>query len=272
VPGILRVVTRLEVPDSDILGLRANNPGPFTLGGTNSWVVGREPAWVVDPGPGLDDHLRELQDELHRRGGLEAIALTHDHPDHAEAVEGLVSAFPGAAVMAARGREAVPLVDGGRCGPLLAVATPGHAPDHYAFLVGNALLSGDAVLGEGSVFIAPDPGALRGYLAALERIRELRPAIICPGHGPLVWDAEAKLTEYIEHRQDRERRLVAALAAGARSVDELLDLAWHDVPAALRPAAAVTLAAHLDKLTEEGRLPEGVERPLAPAWLSSGAH
>ena len=121
--------------------------------------------------------------------------------------------------------------------------------------------TGDAVLGEGSVFIAPDPGALRGYLAALRRLRAMDLALLCPGHGPVVEDPAAKLDEYLAHRLDRERRVIAALDAGARTVDELLDAAWADAPAVLRPAAAVTLAAHLDKLEEEGRLPEGVERP-----------
>jgi hypothetical protein len=83
-----------------------------------------------------------------------------------------------------------------------------------------------------------------------------------------VADPPAKLTEYIEHRLERERRLVAALQAGRRTVDELLDEAWSDTPAFLRPAAAVTLAAHLDKLDSEGRLPQGVERPAPPAWLT----
>jgi glyoxylase-like metal-dependent hydrolase (beta-lactamase superfamily II) len=263
-------VTRVEVPESDVVGLRANNPGPFTLSGTNSWVIGRDPAWVVDPGPALDEHLAALADELCSRGGLGGIALTHDHPDHAEAVGALSEAFPGTTIAAARGHISWPLVDGRRCGPLLAVATPGHAPDHYAFLIGDVLLSGDAVLGEGSVFIAPDPGALRGYLAALERLRQIGPAVICPGHGPLVLNADAKLAEYIDHR--RERGLLAALDGGARTTDQLLDLAWSDVPAPLRPAAAVTLAAHLDKLDDEGRLPAGVERPERPVWLSSESH
>jgi glyoxylase-like metal-dependent hydrolase (beta-lactamase superfamily II) len=117
------------------------------------------------------------------------------------------------------------------------------------------------VLGEGSVFVAPDPGSLRGYLGALERLRAMDLAILCPGHGPLVLDANAKLDEYIAHRLDRERRLERALADGLRSADELLDRVWSDAPAALRGAASVTLAAHLDKLDEEGRLPDGVERP-----------
>jgi glyoxylase-like metal-dependent hydrolase (beta-lactamase superfamily II) len=111
------------------------------------------------------------------------------------------------------------------------------------------------------VFISPDPGALAGYLAGLQRLRERRPAVIAPGHGPVVGDPDAKLAQYIEHRLDRERRLLAALDGGRRTVDELLDAAWSDAPAILRPAAAITLAAHLDKLADEGRLPEGVQRP-----------
>jgi glyoxylase-like metal-dependent hydrolase (beta-lactamase superfamily II) len=122
------------------------------------------------------------------------------------------------------------------------------------------------VLGEGSVFIAPDPGALRGYLEGLERLQGIPLDVLCPGHGPPVINPSAKLSEYIAHRLDRERRLVEALAAGLRTPDELLDRVWDDVPAVLRPAAAVTLAAHLDKLAEEGRLPDGVSRPEFPDW------
>jgi hypothetical protein len=85
--------------------------------------------------------------------------------------------------------------------------------------------------------------------------------VICPGHGPIVLDPAAKLDEYVAHRLARERRLVAALDDGLRTADELLDRAWSDAPSALRAAATVTLAAHLDKLDEEGRLPDGVERP-----------
>jgi glyoxylase-like metal-dependent hydrolase (beta-lactamase superfamily II) len=254
-------MARLELPAHGIVGIRAANPGPFTLSGTNSWIVGRGPAWLVDPGPALDAHVAALGTEITRAGGLGGVALTHDHADHAGAVPAIRALYPDAPIAAARGEVDVRLADGERFGPLEALAIPGHAPDHLAFVTGTAALTGDAVLGEGSVFIAPDPGALVAYLDGLARLRRRRLDVLCPGHGPPVHDVEAKLDEYIAHRLDRERRLVAALEHGTRSIDGLLDEAWDDVPAQLRPAATVTLAAHLDKLADEGRLPEGVERP-----------
>jgi glyoxylase-like metal-dependent hydrolase (beta-lactamase superfamily II) len=255
---------RLVVAGADVVGVRAANPGPLSLSGTNSWIVGRDPAWLVDPGPELTDHLDAIDAELDLRGGLGGIAATHDHIDHVEALGAMRDRHPGVAVAAARGEVDVVLIDGAHFGPLEALATPGHAPDHLAFALGDAVLTGDAVLGEGSVFIAPGPGALGSYLAALHRLAARRPRVLLPGHGPVVLDAQAKLAQYIAHRLERERALLAALGAGRRSVDELLDAAWADAPAQLRPVAAVTLAAHLDKLEEEGRLPGGVERPELP--------
>jgi glyoxylase-like metal-dependent hydrolase (beta-lactamase superfamily II) len=138
----------------------------------------------------------------------------------------------------------------------VAVATPGHSPDHLALVFGRVCFTGDAVLGRGSVFVAPAPGALAGYLDSLRRLRAMPLDLLCPGHGPVVTDPAAKLDEYVSHRLERERRLVDALARGLRSEDELLDDVWDDAPAALRPAAATTLRAHLQKLEEEGRLPD----------------
>jgi len=257
-------MTRVEVPGHDLVGIRAANPGQFTLSGTNSWIVGRGPAWLVDPGPALDEHLAALWDEITRRGALGGIAITHDHQDHTEAVAAMRGRYPGVPVAAARGEVDVLLSDGDTFGPLEAVATPGHAPDHLVYVTGRAALTGDAVLGEGSVFIAPDPGALAAYLDALTRLRERPLDVLCPGHGPPVFDPGAKIDQYISHRLDREHRLIAALNSGKRSVSELLDAAWDDVPQNLRPAAVVTLAAHLNKLADEGRLPAGVERPALP--------
>lgn len=244
----------------DVALVRAANPGPFTLSGTNTWVVGRDPAWVVDPGPVVAGHVDEVLAEGERRGGVGGVALTHDHADHGEAVADLRERAGNPPLGAARAPTgATPLGDGDRFGPFAVVATPGHAPDHLAFVAGPVCFTGDAVLGEGSVFIAPDPGALRGYLAGLERLRALPLELLCPGHGPPVLQPAAKLGEYVEHRLDRERRLLAALQRGLRTEDELLDAAWDDAPSTLRGAAAVTLRAHLDKLREEGRLPPGVE-------------
>jgi glyoxylase-like metal-dependent hydrolase (beta-lactamase superfamily II) len=250
----------------DIALVRADNPGPFSLTGTNTWIVGRDPAWVVDPGPDLPAHLDAVAAAVRSRGGLGGIALTHDHPDHAEGIPALRERLDAAAPVAAeRGAVDLPLRDGDRAGPLRALATPGHAPDHLAYVLDEAVaFTGDAVLGFGSVFLSPDPGALADYLAGLRRLRALELELICPGHGPLVTDPAAKLDEYVAHRLERERLVVAALDAGRRSADELLDAAWSEVPDVLRPAAKVTLAAHLDKLADEGRLPYGVERPAWP--------
>jgi glyoxylase-like metal-dependent hydrolase (beta-lactamase superfamily II) len=254
-------MTRLELPEHDIVGIRAANPGPFTLTGTNSWIVGRAPAWLVDPGPALDAHLAALEAEIDARNGLGGVALTHDHADHTEAVPSIRARYPDAQVAAARGDVDVTLADGDMFGLLAVAATPGHAPDHLAFVTGRAALTGDAVLGEGSVFVSPYPGSLAAYLHGLNRLKRLELSVLCPGHGPVVQDPQAKLDQYLEHRLDRERRLLAALTDGKRSVDELLDEVWSDAPPHLRAPATVTLAAHLDKLADEGRLPDGVERP-----------
>jgi glyoxylase-like metal-dependent hydrolase (beta-lactamase superfamily II) len=243
-----------------VVRLRADNPGPLTLSGTNTWIVGERPAYVIDPGPALPRHLECMLDAIDARGGLGGIVLTHDHHDHCEAVEALREKRP-APVAAARGWADVMLRDGTSFGPLLAIPTPGHAPDHFALATDRACFTGDAVLGEGSVFVDAYPGSLAGYLNGLARLATLDVDVLCPGHGPPIWNPEDKIEQYIAHRYDREHKVLLALAAGRRSITGLLDAAWSDVPSQLRPAATITLAAHLDKLEEEGVLPGGVERP-----------
>lgn len=246
-----------ELAAHDVALVRADNPGPFTLEGTNSWIAGRDPAWVVDPGPaGMPEHVAAVAAAVQARGGLGGIALTHAHGDHSGAVADLLAAAGPAPVGAMEpGDDGVRVCDGDSFGPLVAVATPGHSPDHLALVFGRVCFTGDAVLGRGSVFVAPAPGALAGYLDSLRRLRAMPLDVLCPGHGPVVTDPAAKLDEYVAHRLERERRLVDALARGLRGEDELLDDVWDDAPAALRPAAATTLRAHLQKLDEEGRLP-----------------
>jgi glyoxylase-like metal-dependent hydrolase (beta-lactamase superfamily II) len=230
--------------------VRAPNPSPYTLDGTNTYVV---EGWVVDPGPADDGHLDRV---IAAAGGqVQGIVLTHDHPDHAEGAPALAEHAGGLAVERPRGGDAV--------GPFQAIATPGHAADHVALQWGRVVFAGDTVLGAGSVFVAPGGGAMAAYLDSLRRLRELDPEVIAPGHGPFVWDPRAKIDEYVAHRLEREQRVVSALEAGARTRDELLDAAWDDVPfdqaPVLRIAAGVTLDAHLEKLRDEGRLPGGVE-------------
>jgi len=237
----------------EVLLVRAANSSPFTLSGTNTWIVSRSPAWVVDPGPALEPHLDAVAAAVAERGGAGGIALTHDHPDHAEGLAALLSRLGDVPVGAMPG-----LRDGDSFGPLLALHVPGHAADHLVFVADRSAFTGDAVLGEGSVFIAPGGGSLGSYLDGLRRLRALRLERIYPGHGPIVDDPAAKLDEYISHRLERERRILAALEAGARTEGELLAAAWDEVPEGLRRPAAWTLAAHLDKLRGEGRLPRGV--------------
>jgi glyoxylase-like metal-dependent hydrolase (beta-lactamase superfamily II) len=234
----------MQEPDSDppgVVRVRAPNPSALTLDGTNTYVVGR---WVVDPGPLEKDHLEAV-----RRAavdGIEGVVLTHSHSDHAEGAEelGAPVTLPG---------------DGEMVGPFRALGTPGHSADSVCLVAGQVCFTGDTVLGSGSVFIAPGEGSLSAYLDSLRRLRELPLEVLCPGHGPYVWDPAAKLDEYVEHRLERELRLLEALDAGLRTRDELLDSAWSDAPAELRDFAALSLASHLEKLAEEGRLPEGVE-------------
>ncbi|HZL48465.1 MAG TPA: MBL fold metallo-hydrolase [Solirubrobacteraceae bacterium] len=246
----------------DILRVRAPNPGLLTLSGTNTWVVGRRPAYVVDPGPLIDSHVERVLAAIDARGGLGGVVLTHDHYDHSEAVDVIRKHDP-APLAAGRGEADFTLAEGKRFGPFDVVATSGHSPDHFALVAAGACFTGDAVLGEGSVYIAPHRRAMADYMLALTRLG-LRDDfnVICPGHGPPVWDAHAKLEEYLGHRIDREHCLMLALARGNRTVEELLDTVWPEVHEALRPLATVTLAAHLDKLEDERVLPDGVERPI----------
>ena len=263
-----------RLPDG-VERVRASNPGPLSLSGTNTYLVG-SPAWVVDPGPADPEHVERVRAAAEGRGGIAGIALTHRHLDHAEAVAALRSAS-GAPVAAShefapreegrfREHEAqgieldVALREGDAFGPLRAVETPGHAADHLCFVFGTVLFSGDTVLGEGSVIIPPGGGSLALYLDSLRRLARLELSALCPGHGPVVWRPREKIEEYIAHRLDRERRLVAALERGLRRQEEILDEVWDDVPAVLRPAAALTLETHLEKLEQEGRLPPDVER------------
>ncbi len=234
------------MPDSapgypEIQRIVAPNPGPMTLEGTNTFLVERDGrAYVIDPGPDDPGHIDAVRAAGEALGGIAGILLTHFHGDHSEGA----------------GRLGEPVLwPGGDPEPFEAVATPGHSPDHVVFMLGDVCFCGDLVLGQGSSFVPPDGGSLAAYLESLRRVRALEPELLCPGHGPWITDPADKLDEYLEHRLDRERKLIAALEGGERDRERLLDAAWGDVPAELRGAAAAVMQAHLEKLEAEGRLP-----------------
>ncbi|MGH2957907.1 MAG: MBL fold metallo-hydrolase [Solirubrobacterales bacterium] len=243
--------------EPDIERLVGPNPGPMTLEGTNTYLVDRDPTVVIDPGPADAGHVEAIREAARERGGIGAVLLTHDHSDHSGALELL-------------GKRPERPHDGESVAGLSALATPGHAPDHLCFVLeegapaadGLAVcFSGDLVLGEGSSIVPTRElgGSLADYLASLRRLASLDLELIYPGHGPGIDRPAEKLTEYIEHREDRQRRLEAALAGGERSRRRLLDEVWDDVPEQLRGAAAVAMQAHLELLADEGRLPSDLE-------------
>ena len=210
---------------------------------------------MIDPGPALPGHVEAVLAQLDARGGAGAILLTHGHRDHAEAAP-IIRERTGAPVAAIGPGADLALADGDAIGPLVALATPGHAADHAAFLLGSVCFTGDLVLGSGSVVISPEPGSLAAYMASLARLRELNLELIAPGHGPFVHDPTAKLDEYIARRLERERQVLEALGEGRHDHDELLDRVYPGISAELRGGAAATLAATLEKLAAEGRVPQ----------------
>ena len=232
----------------DLERITAPNPGPMTLEGTNTYVVGRDPSTVIDPGPDHAGHLDAVRRAAAARGGIGMLLLTHDHGDHSDGVESL-----GVEPARPKGGETV--------AGLTVIATPGHAAEHLCFVLGDACFTGDLILGEGSTIVGPREmgGSLADYMRSLERLRKLDLTVLYPGHGPEIREPRAKIDEYVEHRMMRERRLVAALDRGERSRAVLLAEVWDDVPEELRGAAQIAMLAHLEKLGDEGSLPDDLQ-------------
>jgi glyoxylase-like metal-dependent hydrolase (beta-lactamase superfamily II) len=241
---VLRIV-RVLAPNADV----------YTLDGTNTWVVGESPAIVIDPGPDIPAHLDEVAATA---GRVAAVVVTHEHADHAEGAPAFAERV-GAPLFAFRLPGAEHLRDGQavRAGEvsLTAVHTPGHTSDHVVLFEpgSGALFTGDAVVGRGTSFIDPPGGDLVQYLRSLERMRGLGARTIYPGHGPVVFDADAKLEEYVRHRAEREGQVLAALADGPATIAAMVERIYASYPIEVRPLAARSLLAHLLKLEAEGR-------------------
>ncbi|HEY0871636.1 MAG TPA: MBL fold metallo-hydrolase [Acidothermaceae bacterium] len=252
--------------------VRANNPSPMTLEGTNTWVLvepGELDAIVVDPGP---------DDEVHRNAVMAAVAhagasrvalvlLTHGHPDHAEgapAFARMTDAPVRAAAPELCSPDQRPLADGEHIAQLEVMATPGHTADSVCFVIGAdadghasgaALLTGDTILGRGSTVVARPDGRLADYLASLRKLRALvderQLLAVLPGHGPTLDDPAATIDSYLRHREERLEQVHSA-AVRAQTVDEVLHAVYSDVDPALMFAARWTLLAQLDYLRESG--------------------
>jgi glyoxylase-like metal-dependent hydrolase (beta-lactamase superfamily II) len=270
-PGSMPRTADLEPLVTRVL---APNPSPMTLDGTNTYLVGAPgsgQAVLVDPGPDDAAHLAAVEAALASRDArCVAVLVTHHHGDHAEAARPWGARF-GARVAAADAHVAG---EGGRvlepgerldlAGTTLAVvATPGHTGDHLAFrLESGAVLVGDHVLGRGTSVVTHPEGDVLDYLESLRRVHDLGPSALYCGHGPeLTEDPRAVLEFYLAHRAFREGQLLAALAGGAQTVQELVATVYADVPRQLWPAAGQSTRATLAKLRAEGRVvPAGDDR------------
>lgn len=270
--------------------VRAPNPSAMTLTGTNSYIVdcGEGRAICIDPGPAMDRHIDALLARAQALGVvIESICVTHGHPDHAPGAA-LLARQTGAPVAAHR-NAAFPHDRTLGDGDVVCVGetsidvldAPGHTFDHLVFYdrEDRALFTGDVVLGEGTVVIAPPNGAMRAYQRTLQRLLDEYPQaeLLYGGHGPPVGNPQAKIREYIAHRQFRERELLDVLASGPQTIPQLVRRIYRDTKPVLWPAAARQMLAYLIALEEEGRvrsqaLPRAMDSNeaaiLNPSWES----
>jgi glyoxylase-like metal-dependent hydrolase (beta-lactamase superfamily II) len=247
--------------------IRAPNPGPMTLDGTNTWVLrapGAAYGVVIDPGPLDEEHLRRIA----AAGPFRHILVTHGHHDHVEGVDRLIELLDenGTPAELTSTRPERRIRTDGLDIQLL--DTPGHTADSVCFLVdqgdSRAMFTGDTILGRGSTVVAAPDGDLGSYLSSLERLSAYPQVLMLPGHGPARDDVAAVARFYLDHRRERLAQVEAALAAGAETPEQVVDLVYPDIDPAIRFAAIFSATAQLDYLRhrnrESGTRADGLDR------------
>lgn len=258
--------------------ITAANPGPFTFHGTNTYLVGLARVVVVDPGPDDAAHLAAVRTAV-GDAAVAAVLVTHTHRDHSAGARAFARSVgapvlsagphryarpprPGEAEQASGGDlDFVPdavladgdVVDGGDLA-IEAVATPGHAENHLAFAVagGGLMLSGDHVMAWSTTIVAPPDGSMSAYRRSLARIAARPERRYLPGHGGPVEDGPGYVAALLAHRAEREAAIIERLRAGDRTAEAIVASVYRDLAAALIPAAALSVLAHLEDLAGRG--------------------
>ncbi|MCI0661346.1 MAG: MBL fold metallo-hydrolase [Acidobacteria bacterium] len=281
--------TRIEIRYGFYLcPLRAPTLPPATH--TNCYIVGGDRMVIIDPGSPYTDQQELLDRAIDRflASGkrLEEIIISHLHPDHHGGVKHLAARYQ--LPVAAHRLTAEALKDQVRVDRLIedgdlielhesstnlswrlrAIWTPGHARGHLSFYEERTgtLLTGDCVVGSGTVVIAPPEGNLNDYLASLRRLLGLpRLTALMPGHGPVLVDGRGKIEEYLAHRFEREKEIIDVLIDGARTIPQIVKSVYRDIPEVMHKLAGMSVLAHLEKLEGEGRVVRhGNEYSLLP--------
>ena len=236
----------------------ANNPGIFTGGGTNTWLLddGHGAVVVIDPGPVDTKHGRAIVDRIADRT-VEAVLVTHTHVDHAPLANPLARDLAVPAIGHAPGPHFEPderLLDGAtiEVGELkvVVVHTPGHADDHLWFRAENALFSGDHIMGGSSVMV-DDMGP---YLRSLEKLKDTGLDRLHPGHGEEMAEPDQVIDWYLAHRRQRHEQVYRAVVEGQDTTQNIVEMIYVDVDRSLHPLAERSVAAHLTLLNDEGRI------------------